>query len=297
MLHGTTDALPPFWRISRATASQASAFRLEITTAAPSSAIASALARPMPRLEPVMIATVPSRANGDAGAPTRPSTILALPIGLREILAQLLLGDSLAMDLVRAIGEAQHAGARICISQVKILADAAAAAHLDGSVNDLLGHVGGHHLDHGNLGTCGLVADRIHHVRGVQGEQTRLVDLDAGLRNPVACHAVVRNGPAEGTAADGALAHGFQRALGDADEPHAVMDAAWAEPSLRDLEAPTFAEEYVRSRHPHVLEYNFRVAVRRVVVSEDAQRTLDLHARCVERHQHHGLAAMGLGLR
>src|ERR1700761_8297232 len=64
MLHGMTWASPPNLMMPSATASQASALRLEITTLAPSLAISSAEARPMPRLEPVMTATLPVRSNG-----------------------------------------------------------------------------------------------------------------------------------------------------------------------------------------------------------------------------------------
>src|SRR5258707_11867862 len=276
MLQAMTQAPPPCWRMSCATASQASALRLDITTLAPSRAIASALARPMPRLEPVTIAALPSRVNGDPVAWTRRSGVMALPIGLREIFAQLLFGNSLAVDLVGAVGKTQHPRTRVGVSEVKILADAAAAADLDGAVDDFLGHIGGHHLDHGNLGPCGLVARRVHHVGGVQRQEARLVDLDAGLRDPVARHPVVRDGAAEGAAADGALAHFFQRALGDADQPHAMMDAARAEPALSDLEAAAFAEQDVRRRHPHVLEHDLGVAVRRIVIAEDTKRALDL---------------------
>ena len=45
-----------------------------------------------------------------------------------------------------------------------------------------------------------------------------------------------------------APAHGLERALGDADQPHAVVDAPGAEPPLRDLEAAALAEQQVRSR-------------------------------------------------
>src|SRR5712691_1946909 len=227
-----TETSPPCWRMSRATTSQASALRLDITTLAPSRAIASALARPMPRLEPVTIATLPSRPNGDAVASARLSSVMALPIGLREIFAQLLLGDRLTVDLVGTVGKTQHSGACIGISQMKILADAAAAADLDGAIDDPLSHVGSHHFDHGNLGTGGLVADRVHHVGGVQRQEARLIDLDAGFREPMVRHPVVRDSAAERAAADGALAHGFQGTLGDADQPHAMMDAAGAEPPL-----------------------------------------------------------------
>src|SRR5262249_48123310 len=128
-----TEASPPCSRMSRATASQASAFRLDITTVAPSRAIASALERPMPRLEPVTIAILPLRANGDAVASVRVSGVMARPIGLREMFAQLLFGHRLAVDLVGAVGKTQHPGACIRICQVKILADTGAAADLYGA--------------------------------------------------------------------------------------------------------------------------------------------------------------------
>src|SRR5215475_15169481 len=208
----------------------------------------------------------------DANPPDATSRVMALPVGLREILAQLLLSDGLAMDLVGPVRKAQHPGARIGISQVKILADAGAATHLDGAVNDLLRYIGCDDLDHGNLGACGLVTDHVHHVGGVQRQQARLVDLDAGLCDPVARHAVVRNGPAEGAATDGALTHLLQRALCDAHQPHAMMDAAGAEPPLRDLETAAFAEQDVRCRHANVLEHDLGVAVRRIVIAEEAER-------------------------
>src|SRR5450755_1710567 len=64
MLQAMTWASPPALRMPAATSSQASALRLEITTLAPSLASSSAEARPMPRLEPVMTATLPVRSNG-----------------------------------------------------------------------------------------------------------------------------------------------------------------------------------------------------------------------------------------
>src|SRR5438094_7252224 len=64
MLQAMTWASPPALRMPLAAASQASALRLEITTLAPSFAKSSAEERPMPRLEPVMMATLPVRSNG-----------------------------------------------------------------------------------------------------------------------------------------------------------------------------------------------------------------------------------------
>src|SRR3954471_12265116 len=64
MLQGMTWASPPAFLMPLATSSQASALRLEITTLAPSFASNSAEERPMPRLEPVMTATLPVRSDG-----------------------------------------------------------------------------------------------------------------------------------------------------------------------------------------------------------------------------------------
>ena len=49
------------------------------------------------------------------------------------------------------------------------------------------------------------------------------------------------------------------------------MNASGAEAALRDFEAAAFAEEQVRGGHAHVLEGDFRVAVRRVVVEPDVR--------------------------
>ena len=62
-LHGIGMASPPASRMPAATRSQASCLRLEITTLAPCAASASAIALPMPLVEPVTIATLPCRSN------------------------------------------------------------------------------------------------------------------------------------------------------------------------------------------------------------------------------------------
>src|SRR4051794_13216077 len=59
----TAIASPPRAQIAAATSSHGSWLRDEITTLAPASAKASAIARPMPREDPVTIATLPVRSN------------------------------------------------------------------------------------------------------------------------------------------------------------------------------------------------------------------------------------------
>ena len=67
------------------------------------------------------------------------------------------------------------------------------------------------------------------------------------------------------------LGHFLQRDFRGAERAHAMMNAARAEPALRDLKAATFAEEKIARRHAHILEQDFGVAMRRIVEAEDRQ--------------------------
>jgi hypothetical protein len=78
-----------------------------------------------------------------------------------------------------------------------------------------------------------LIADRVHHACGTQRQQPRLVDLHARLRDPLVDNAVVRDIATEGMAAGRTLAQGLEGTLGNADEPHTMVNAAGPEPALR----------------------------------------------------------------
>src|SRR5215469_5328813 len=67
----TAIASPPAARIAPATSSQGARLRAEIVTLAPASARHSAIARPMPRLAPVTIATLPARSKSRIAAPSQ----------------------------------------------------------------------------------------------------------------------------------------------------------------------------------------------------------------------------------
>ncbi|MCY1425178.1 hypothetical protein D9M71_409610 [compost metagenome] len=158
---------------------------------------------------------------------------------------------------------------------------------LDGAVDHPQGDVGRHHLDLGDFAPGHLVAHGVHHVGRLQGQQARHVDLHARVGDFVDVAAQPRQGLAEGGAADGALAHQLQGALGHADGAHAVVDAARAEAALGDLEATALAQQHVLVGHAHVLEQHFSVAMGGVVVTEYRQRAEDLHAGSVSGHQDH----------
>ena len=169
---------------------------------------------------------------------------------------------------------------------------------LDRAVDDLAGHARRDDLDHADQVLGALVAVRVQRRGGLQGEQARLFDFAAAQRDRFLGHAVATQRFAEGFAVARAFDHGFQRALGQADKAHAVVDAARAKTRLRDFKAAAGRAQAVGHRHAHVVEGQFDVAVRRVVVAEHRQRPDDAHARRVHRHQHHRLALVrrGVGL-
>ena len=106
-----------------------------------------------------------------------------------------------------------------------------------------------------------LVADGVHHPGGLQREQASLLDLDPRLGDPLADDALLGERLAERGALVGAPAHQLERALGDADRAHAVVDPARAEARLGDREAAALLAEQVRPRDPHVLEDDLAVAL------------------------------------
>src|SRR6185436_20269519 len=132
------------------------AFRSATTMpAAPSAAKRIAAARPMPLAAPVTTATLPFKSM--SGALSRPHRV-----GDRGLLAELHLGDRVAVNLIGPVGEAQRARMRIGGRKTEVLADAAAAVHLHRPVDHLAGNVRREHLDHRDLLLRDLVSDRVH---------------------------------------------------------------------------------------------------------------------------------------
>ena len=85
-------------------------------------------------------------------------------------------------------------------------------------------------------------------MRGVERQETCLLDHDARLGDALERDALLGHRLAERHPSQRALAHALERALGQADLAHAVVDATRAEAALRDLEAAAFAEQHVRGR-------------------------------------------------
>src|SRR5881409_929964 len=199
----------------------------------------------------------PATASSASAAATYGAWLTAPPSGM---LAQLEAPDLAPMHLVRPVREAQRPRVRPHERQRKLLAHAAPAVDLHRPVDDLAGHVRHRHLDLGDGLLGRLVADGVHHVRRVQDEETRLVDLDPRLRDALEGDVVLGQPLAERHAVLRALAHEIERPLGDADLAHAVVDAARTQAPLGDLEAATLAQQDVRGGYADVLEDHFAVA-------------------------------------
>jgi len=172
------------------------------------------------------------------------------------------------VDFVRAVGQAQGAGAGVGAGQEAVFADAERAVDLDGAVDHLERHVRCGDLDHADRRAGTLGAEAVERVRGVQGEQPRLFDFQPRVRDRFAHHALFGQRPMEGDPAAGASAHGRERAFGHADQTHAVVDAARAESALGDFEAAAKAGDQVFDWHFGLLEQHFGMALRGVVEAE-----------------------------
>ena len=108
---------------------------------------------------------------------------------------------------------------------------------------------------------------------------------------------MIGNRLAEGDARLEPLAHFFERRFGNADSAHAVMDSARPKAALGDFEAATFAEQQVRYRYANIFQFDFHMAMRRIVISKDREVANDVHAFGIGRHQDLRLLLVAIGFK
>ena len=119
----------------------------------------------------------------------------------------------------------------------------------------------------------------------------------SGFRDMRADGALFRERAAECDAVLDPRTHQLQRALGDTNDAHAVVNAPGPEAPLRDLETTALTEQHVRRRDAHVLELDLSMTMRRIVEPEHRQRPLDSYAGRIHRHENHRLLVMFGGVR
>ena len=110
---------------------------------------------------------------------------------------ELELGERAQVHLVGAVGDAQRARRRPQVCERRVLADAGAAVHLDGRVEDVERDCGRDDLGGGDLAARRLVADPVlGDVEGEVGKNTRIRHHD-----PYACRPPSRSTPCHPLAA------------------------------------------------------------------------------------------------
>src|SRR5213076_2258232 len=97
---------------------------------------------------------------------------------------------------------------------------------------------------------------------------------------------------AESNARLGTRTHQFKRSLGDTDQPHAVMNAARPEPSLRDLEPAPLTEQQIFLWNADIDERDLRMAIRRIVVTKNAELPLYNDSIGIHWYKYHRLLQM-----
>jgi hypothetical protein len=210
------------------------------------------------------------------------------------VLPQLESRDVAAMHLVGTVEYSHRPRRRGEIGERKHVADAGGTKELDGPVEHARGHFRDGYLDLRDGLLSRFVADRVHHPCRVEDEQPRAIDLDARLRDAFLRDIVVAERLAESDALARAPAHQLQRTFGDANLPHAVVDAAGTETRLRNFEATPLAQEKIRRRDAHILEDHLAMPVWRIVVSEHVQHPDHLHAWSVARDKDHRLLLVAI---
>src|SRR5258705_10108535 len=71
-----------------------------------------------------------------------------------------------------------------------------------------------------------------------------------------------------------------------------MMDSSRPQSSLGDLEPSAFSEKDVLRGNTGIVEHDFSMSMRRMVVTEYCQQAFDLHSGRVHRNQHHGLLSV-----
>src|SRR5690349_21020860 len=95
--------------------------------------------------------------------------------------SQFELGDLIAMNLVGAVEQAQPAITGKLSGLAEVGGDRGCTVGLDRPVDHLAQHPGSGDLDHGDFPTHALASDSVDLFCGVQRQEPRLIDHDAGF--------------------------------------------------------------------------------------------------------------------
>ena len=165
------------------------------------------------------------------------------------------------MDLVGAVVDSTGPLVAVEERQRRVVGETEAAVYLDGPVEHAHHGVGDVELDQRDFVACAFRSFPVHDPCRVKHCQPCGVDLGPALGDPP-LHELLERQRAVGRdlAFDGPAAHKVERALADADPPHAMVDSAGAESFLRNPETAAFGAEQVFSGDSAVVEPDLGVA-------------------------------------
>src|SRR5713226_6370057 len=198
------------------------------------------------------------------------------------------------MDFIRTVDNPHRAALSPESRDRRVVAHPHRAMQLDCAVEHVHYHVRRLHLDHRDFLARLALADGVDLPRRMHHHQPRRINLDSRIRDPLLDIRLVGEQAAMRPARIGPLAHQFERALGDADIAHAMMDTAGAEPRLRNRKAVAFAAEHIRGGYAAVSVQDFAMAAA-ARMSHHRHRPHDLEAWRVDRNDQHTGALMWRG--
>jgi hypothetical protein len=179
------------------------------------------------------------------------------------------------MDFIRAVGQSQRSRVRPRCGQEMIIAHTTPAVSLDRTIDNSQCHIGRYDLDHRNLASGDFVSDGVHEMGGMHGQESSLIDFDTRISDIRSNRPMLGEFFSKRDSRLNSLAHRFQRALGQPDQSHAMVDSPGSETALSDFESSTFTEQDAVDRDSYILKQYFGVAVRRVVVPVHREHPLD----------------------
>mmetsp|Transcript_66909 Transcript_66909/g.211764 ORF Transcript_66909/g.211764 Transcript_66909/m.211764 type:complete len:428 (+) Transcript_66909:146-1429(+) len=208
------------------------------------------------------------------------------------LLLELQPADGAEMHLVRPVCIAQPARPSQGGGKHRVLREAHGSVRLHSTVGDRLDHHGHDKLHHGQLLPGSLAPLPVDPCRCSLDQHPGLVNVGPGPGNVGEDGVELGELLAEGRAVLHAAAHGREGPFGRAQEPHAVMDPAWAQASLGNLEAAALACEDVGKGDPHILEQHLKVPLGRLVIAQHLHRPHKRDTGRVHRHEDDGGRSM-----
>ena len=98
---------------------------------------------------------------------------------MRLLFIKFPLGDGLSMNLIWSVKQTGRSRLSPGCRKTEVIANSCAAVDLNCPVDYALGHIGRDDLNHGYLRSRRFISHGIHHVCGLQGQESRLLNLDS----------------------------------------------------------------------------------------------------------------------